>query len=159
MIHRYTRTRTYTEKVTATRRFEFDAGHRVLGHEGKCRHIHGHRYVAEVTVVARQLNDLGMVIDFSVLKDEVGKWIEDNWDHNFICNYADPILDAGNNQELIFGGRAPAIMDCNPTAENMAKGLFKIADMLIGHYHIKVIHVRLYETPNCFADYSQEEET
>ena len=77
---------------TVTRKLEWDSGHRVLNHGGKCRHLHGHRYVAEITVEATQLNDLGMVVDFSLIKERVGKWIDENWDHNFLAHPEDPIL-------------------------------------------------------------------
>ena len=53
---------------TITKKLEFDYGHRVLGHEGKCRHLHGHRGVAEVTVYAPSLDNLGRVVDFGAIK-------------------------------------------------------------------------------------------
>ena len=37
--------------VTITRRLEFDAGHRIPHHANQCRHLHGHRYALEITVV------------------------------------------------------------------------------------------------------------
>ena len=59
--------------IEITRRLEFDAGHRVLGHEGKCKNLHGHRYSAEITVTAPDLDGLGRVIDFGVIKEKVWK--------------------------------------------------------------------------------------
>jgi 6-pyruvoyltetrahydropterin/6-carboxytetrahydropterin synthase len=144
--------------TTITRRFEFDAGHRVLGHEGKCKHLHGHRYVAEVTVTARDLDDLGRVIDFSVLKDKVGGWIDENWDHNLLVHREDPIL-AIQPSSAIWGGKDPYLMpNGNPTAENIAYVLFKKTQSLLGSYSIEPVHVRVYETPNCWADFSLTEE-
>jgi len=141
-----------------TRRFEFDAGHRVLGHTGKCRHLHGHRYAAEVTVQANEVNELGMVMDFSDIKVLVGNWIDSNWDHNMILNSDDPVLlylckDEANE-------RKPYILTkTNPTAENMAEHLWEAVHMLLkGYnkknpgYYVGVVRVRLYETPNSWAD-------
>jgi len=56
-----------------TRRFEFDAGHRIPNHESRCRHLHGHRYALEVTLIGEPVpeagrSDEGMVLDFSALK-------------------------------------------------------------------------------------------
>lgn len=151
-----------------TRKLEFDAGHRVLGHGGKCRHIHGHRYVAEISVRARELNDLGMVIDFSCIKELVGGWIDEYWDHNFICHPKDPLLDMdgvyGTEPPFreVFGGKKPYVMSlphdmpekfANPTAENMVRELFNVADILLSKEGVEVVHVRLYETPNSWADY------
>ena len=62
--------------ITATRRLQFAAGHRVHGHEGKCRHLHGHNFVVFLTAAAENLDAVGRVIDFGVLKERIGGWIE-----------------------------------------------------------------------------------
>jgi 6-pyruvoyltetrahydropterin/6-carboxytetrahydropterin synthase len=135
--------------TSITRKIEFDAGHRVLGHEGKCRHLHGHHYVAEVTVEGAELDSLGRVIDFSILKQRVGGWIDENWDHNFLVHPEDPLRTIRTGK--VFAGRELYVMlNGNPTAENMAAELFEVATMLLPE--LKVTHVRLYETPNCWAD-------
>lgn len=138
---------------TITRRFEFDAAHRVWGHEGKCQHLHGHRYLADVTVSSPELDSLGRVVDFSVLKEKIGKWIDENWDHNAIFNSNDPLaaLPWGSRSRL--GSRAPYILfDQNPTAEVLAEFLFGKADVLLDE-PLKVVSVRIYETPNCSAEH------
>lgn len=77
-----------------TRRFEFDMGHRVHGHESKCAYLHGHRYCVNVTCTAPSLDAIGRVIDFSVIKSAVGTWIDANWDHNVMLHEDDPLLHA-----------------------------------------------------------------
>lgn len=140
-----------------TRRLEFDAGHRVLGHGGKCRHLHGHRYRAEITVgPTRGLDELGMVIDFGLVKELVGAWIDTNWDHNMILHPEDPLryfLDDSERQEE----REPYVMpeECNPTAENLAIVLFHKSRELLTPQEMRVRRVRIYETPNCWADYHE----
>ena len=77
-----------------TKKIEFDYGHRVLGHEGKCCYLHGHRGVAEVTVCAVDdggVDDLGRVVDFGVVKEVIGGWIDEKWDHNFLLHKDDPL--------------------------------------------------------------------
>lgn len=139
--------------VTITRLLEFDYGHRVLGHESRCAHIHGHRGKVELTVTAPDLDPLGRVIDFSVLKSVVGKWIDDNWDHNILLNERDPLLDVPP-ESSIWGGKKPYIVaSANPTAEVMARILYKVATELLYRHGIAVVKVRMHETPNCFADY------
>lgn len=135
-----------------TRRFEFDAAHRVLGHEGKCRHLHGHRYVADVTVSAPELDALGRVVDFSVLKERLGRWIDDHWDHNALFNVDDPLKEVLAPSALTYTGKAPYLFLCNPTAENIACDLWHQANVLLPD-HVVVQRVRIYETPNCWADY------
>jgi len=80
--------------IKITRHFEFDMGHRVLGHESKCAYLHGHRYGADITVTAEELDSIDRVIDFSEVKRIVGKWIDDNWDHNVMLHINDPLLRA-----------------------------------------------------------------
>lgn len=155
----------YRTVRTITRRLEFDAGHRVLGHEGKCANLHGHRYAVEVTFSAA-LDHLDRVIDFGTVKEVLGKWIDEHWDHNLILNQVDPMnklfIGIGRSVEIngvrvpvesIFGNKAPYIMKGgrNPTAEAMAQELYYVCvELLPG---ITVSAVRIYETPNCWADY------
>jgi 6-pyruvoyltetrahydropterin/6-carboxytetrahydropterin synthase len=133
-----------------TRTFEFDSGHRVLGHEGKCRNLHGHRYRAEVTVRAPALDPLGRVVDFAVVKERVGRFLDEEWDHNLLLHPDDPLA---GEEELV--GRAPyALKRGNPTAENLAAELFEAAqERLPG---LTVVRVRLWETPTCYSDYPEE---
>lgn len=144
-----------------TRRIEFDAAHRVVGHEGKCRFLHGHRYAAEVTARSGELDELGRVIDYSTLKEVIGGWIDENWDHRTILNENDEILldpessmihaEASEIERIC--GRYPFIMpNGNPTAENLATVLLMTSRGLLADYPGEIIRVRIYETPNCWAD-------
>jgi 6-pyruvoyltetrahydropterin/6-carboxytetrahydropterin synthase len=136
--------------IKCTRKLEFDAAHRILEHEGKCKLLHGHRYVLEITVKAKQLDEIGRVVDFGVMKKVVGKWIDDNWDHNAILNREDKIM--GEMIEKTTGQKI-YYLDCNPTVENMADYLFKkICPKLLEKYNIIVEKIKLYETPNCWVE-------
>lgn len=140
-----------------TRRLEMDYGHRVFGHEGKCKHLHGHRGVFEVTVSAPELDALGRVVDFSVIKDVIGGWIDRNWDHNLLLCWDDPLLVELAKTDT--NGRNPYVFpDGNPTAENIAQELFNIAQDLLKP-PLKVTHVRFYETPASWADVYATKET
>ena len=77
--------------TVVTRRVEFDAAHRVMKHESKCRHLHGHRYAAEITCEGK-LDTLDRVIDFGVIKNLVGEWIDELLDHGTILNVEDTAL-------------------------------------------------------------------
>ena len=136
-------------KQTCTRKLEFDSAHRVMRHESKCRNLHGHRYVAEITACGR-LDSLGRVIDFGVLKQVIGGWIDEHWDHGLIVNEEDIALIhmCKAAEWKVF------ILPNNPTAENMAPFLLAKANELLDDTGVLVTHVRLYETPNCWADYS-----
>jgi len=51
------------QRLTITRRLEFDAGHRIPHHAGKCCHLHGHRYAIELTVSGPVHASICMAID------------------------------------------------------------------------------------------------
>lgn len=135
-----------------TRKIEFDAGHRLVKHESKCRNVHGHRYTAEITVEAAALDDCGRVIDFGAIKEIVGGWVDEKWDHGFLMERGDPIaiwLEAN--------AMKAAVLDFPPTAENLAQELLRVAYGLLRDKGIRVVRVRLWETPNCYADaFAQE---
>jgi 6-pyruvoyltetrahydropterin/6-carboxytetrahydropterin synthase len=136
--------------VIVTRRFRFSAGHRLFGHEGKCLHPHGHNYEAAITVEAQAgLDPLGRVIDFAVLKEAVGGWIDENWDHAFI------VFDGDAEMMAIYAEHPEwrkYVMDRNPTAENMAQVLFLAAYDRLKRHRVRVRRVRLWETSDCYAD-------
>jgi len=134
-----------------TRRIEFDAAHRVYGHESKCGTVHGHRYVAEITAQAADLDNIGRVVDFSVIKEAVGGWIDKHWDHTGIVFVDD--VETKRLMTALPGYKPMFISAWNPTAENMANHLLReVCPMVLKGYAIRVVKVRLYETPNCWAD-------
>lgn len=139
---------------TCTRRFQFCAGHRVHMHESKCRNLHGHNYVAHVTVAkgaeGSELDDLGRVVDFSALKEIIGAWIDAHWDHKFVL-YAN---DTEARAAVALTATPIYVMQSNPTAENMARELFDVADRLLVPKGIYPVRVVLEETENCRAEYA-----
>jgi 6-pyruvoyltetrahydropterin/6-carboxytetrahydropterin synthase len=141
-------------RLTATRRIQFCAGHRVLGHEGKCRHMHGHNYVVLFTAKGRHggLDDVGRVIDFSVLKERLGGWIDDHWDHSFIYGRQDTEVF---NALAEVDGQHSYELPYNPTAENMAYYLLTvIGPMVLEGTGVALTSVRVWETENCYAEAS-----
>ena len=155
-----------------TRQLEFDYGHRVLGHTnskgepGKCSSLHGHRGKVQITCECESLNQIGVVIDFGLVKEIVGGWIDKNWDHTMILNSEDPVLDlyvgviTGSGEAAggtpAFGPNTPYILEkMNPTAENLAQELFKVATRLLLPHGIRVSEVVFWETPNCYSTYSE----
>ncbi len=140
-----------------TTRLEFDAGHRIPSHKSQCKNLHGHRYAIEITltgdIIAQEnTSENGMVMDFSDVKAIAKKSVVDAWDHAFLVYEHDlEVLNflnsLPNHKTVVF----PTV----PTAENMAAEAFKI---LKSQYqdtygnHLKLEKVRLYETPNSWAD-------
>lgn len=139
---------------TCTRLLEFDAGHRVPGHKGKCQNLHGHRYKVEITCQAIvELLPEGFVIDFSVIKQKVGTWIDEHLDHNVIYQRTDDPLAAIAETTSAFQPKTWFPMDDPPTAENIAVLLHGVASRLLLDDSVRVVSIRVWETPNCFAHY------
>lgn len=140
-------------KITCTRKIHFCAGHRVLGHENKCATPHGHNYNVFVSAESEDLDPLGRVIDFSVLKNNLGGWIDKNWDHTFLVYEKDQVLIEALQK---VGGHKPIYLcSFNPTAENMAQYLLNtVSPMVFKEPGVKVTKIALYESENCYAEAS-----
>ena len=140
-----------------TTRLEFDAGHRIPCHKSQCRNLHGHRYAIEITlsgdiITQDNVSETGMVMDFSDVKRIARESLVDVWDHAFLVYKGDAevlnfLNTLHNHKTVVF----PTV----PTAENMAAEAFNI---LKSQYkdtygnHLTLERVRLYETPNNWAD-------
>jgi 6-pyruvoyltetrahydropterin/6-carboxytetrahydropterin synthase len=116
--------------------------------------MHGHNYVAFFEASCKCLDNIGRVIDFSVLKEKIGGWIDTNWDHGFLYWEQD--------SEMFCAMRAVAnqksyMMPHNPTAENMARYLLEeICPLLLADTGVTVTKVTIHETENCYAEATKE---
>lgn len=134
--------------ISATRFHDISCGHRVVGHEGKCRNLHGHNYRIHFEVMPKEsLDSVGRVLDFSVIKERLCMWLEDNWDHKFLLWYNDPALG-----ELKGIDSSVVVLPFNPTAENMAEHLVNV----VGPEQLKgtgavLIRCTVEETRKCSA--------
>lgn len=133
-----------------TRKLEFDAAHRVMRHESKCHYLHGHRYVVEACFTGDALDPQGRLIDFGVIKARLGPWLDTNWDHNTILHQEDDALGGWLLEHL---GQHVFYLPANPTAEVLAAYLLEtVCPPLFADTPVRCTHVRLWETPNCYAD-------
>jgi len=137
--------------VECTRRIQFSSGHRVLNHEGGCSNLHGHNYIVYITAKANSLDWVGRVIDFSVLKEKVGGWIMDHWDHTFILYDKDEeVIELLKNFKW---NKRPSFMADNPTAENMALHLLNVVcPIVLGDTAVQATKIVVWETENCHAE-------
>lgn len=144
-----------------TRRLEFDAGHRIPDHASQCRHLHGHRYVIEITLTGEIIQAdgnpaNGMVMDFGDIKRIAKTHLVDQWDHAFLAYRKDqPIVDF----LATLPGHKTVLLDAVPTAENLVVIAFRILDAqyrdTFGN-HLQLERIRLFETPNCWADATRD---
>ena len=138
---------------TAVRRVQFCAGHRVMNHESKCRNLHGHNYVVFFHARAKELDNLGRVIDFSVLKEKLGGWVDECWDHGFIYFEQDMILEKMLTKMFHEDKIKLYSLPTNPTAENMASYLLHdVGPRVLNNTDVELFKVVLWETENCYVE-------
>lgn len=143
--------------LTIMRRIKFCAGHRLFGHGGKCEHFHGHNYVADFFVQGDEQDEVGRVLDFSVLKSRVKGWIDENWDHSFLVHEKDD--NARKALEMVRPCRL-FVMPYNPTAENMAKYLLEeMCPEVLAGTGARACQVRIWETDESYAEASVDPTT
>ena len=143
--------------LSITRKLEFDAGHRIPNHASKCRNLHGHRYVLECTVTGPLISQAGdssegMIVDFGVLKEVMNNTIVNVWDHALLLWIKDPILDGVGLLEVLGPDHKTVLLPCIPTVERLAEYAFSRIEEALLSYGLTLTHLRLYETPNCWAD-------
>ena len=109
---------------------QFDAAHNLRGYDGSCENLHGHTYRVQVFLIGSQLNNLGFVVDFKILKGVLAEAIS-HFDHHYL-------------NEL------PEFQDVNPTAEHVARLIFEKMRASVGEI---VSKVQVWETPTSSAAY------
>ena len=139
-------------RLTVTRYHDISCGHRVYGHEGKCKNLHGHNYRIHFTLSAVELDTLNRVLDFGVIKTILCAWLEDTIDHKFLVWKEDPAMDdlcAINPDGVI-------VVDFNPTAEAIAEWLLGVGQLLLDAdpfgAECTLTSVRVEETRKCSAE-------
>ena len=114
---------------------EFSSAHILHGHPGNSKRMHGHNWLVEAEVQGDNTNEIGMVIDFKDIKNNL-KEIISNLDHQFL-NDLEPFINE------------------NPTAENISKYIYKELSNNINTDNIKVSKIKLWETNNSAVTYTE----
>ena len=127
-----------------SREIDFCYGHRLLNYDGKCKYLHGHNGTAILAIETDQLDERGMVVDFSDIKRVVSTWIDDNLDHRMILHRDDPAVAI--LQQM---GEPLFLLDVNPTAENIARLIHEHAVQC----GLPLVETQLWETPHAYATY------
>ncbi len=112
---------------------QFSAAHRLKGYDGQFENLHGHNWKASVTVEAKELDSIGVGIDFVKLKEKVESCLS--------------LLDYKNINEI------PPFDKDNPSAENIARWLYKKLSADLNGNGVRIKKVEIYEMPNCGAAY------
>jgi 6-pyruvoyltetrahydropterin/6-carboxytetrahydropterin synthase len=122
----------------------FCYGHRLLNYDGKCRFLHGHNGKAVIVLEAPELDPLGMVVDFTRIKQVVQAWVDQTLDHKMLLHKDDPVIP-----HLTQMGEPFFVMDVNPTAENIARLIYDYAQA----QGLPVVEVSLWESLSSCASF------
>lgn len=151
----------------ASRYHDISCGHRVVGHESKCRHLHGHNYRITFDCEADSLDGIGRVIDFTDIKTRLCMWVENNWDHKFLAFLEDDLVrrlvdlsenivnrDGDGNRHTTLT-ESIVWLPFNPTAENMAQHLVEVVGPAqLAGTGIRLVRCTVEETRKCSASFS-----
>lgn len=113
----------------------FAAAHSLRGYQGKCEDLHGHNYRVRLVVSGKELDKIGLLQDFTVLKRAL-RGIVDKLDHKHL-------------NEL------PPFDKINPSAENLARFIHEeMARQLAGQLgEASLASVTIWETDTAAATY------
>ncbi len=112
----------------------FSSAHQLRGYKGKCENLHGHNYKIEIYARGRELDNIGLLVDFGELKEAADEIVQ--------------YLDHRNINEL-----PPFDVELNPSAENLARYILERVSSRVGDDRVQVFKVRCFETPTSVATY------
>lgn len=111
----------------------FDAAHQLRGYKGKCENIHGHNWKVEVEVIAENLDEIGIAIDFKELK-RITEEVISRLDHEFI-------------------NQIPPFTQINPSSENIARWIYLSLKEILSATPVRLYSVTVWESDHASATY------
>jgi 6-pyruvoyltetrahydropterin/6-carboxytetrahydropterin synthase len=112
----------------------FDSAHYLRDYNGRCENLHGHRYQVAVTLIAKEVDNIGLAFDFTRLKRGLKERYLDHYDH--VClNDIEPYTEI------------------NPSAENIARTIYGIASEIVAGSNASIKSVTVWESPDSWATY------
>ena len=112
---------------------QFSGAHSLTGYPGDCRKLHGHNWQVTVYLQANKLDEIGIALDFKILKKELTEVI-DRFDHVYLNDL-------------------PEFAECNPTSENIARIIYCELGKRLNDDRVKVTKVSVEESPGSRASY------
>ena len=116
---------------------DFSSAHALRDYPGDCRRFHGHNWKLEVEVTARELDGLGMAVDFKTIK-QAAREAAAELDHRYL-------------------NEVPPFDRINPTAENMAAYFYRRLGEVLDRPGLSVSAVTLWETERACVRYTEDE--
>jgi len=114
---------------------QFAGAHLLKGYPGDCKNLHGHNWRVRVQLQTENLDEMGMAIDFSLVKQHLNSIIS-KFDHKFLNDL-------------------PQFTQQNPTSENIAKIIFTELEILLNTDNIIITEVEVWESDSSSTIYSK----
>jgi len=105
---------------------DFAAAHQLRGYPGDCARLHGHNWHVELYVECGELDELGLAVDYKIMKRELKAVLAD-WDH---YNLND----------------VPPFDTINPSSENVARVLYERMSKRLDDDRLHVSRIVIGET-------------
>jgi len=112
-------------KITITKKFSFEAAHKLINYTGPCKNLHGHTYFLKVTLGGQVDSRTGMVLDYAKVKEVVNQTLIKRFDHSYINKFIK-----------------------NPTAENIVRWMWEKLAREFKKHSTTLEKLELWETPN-----------
>lgn len=127
----------------------FDASHRLLHYEGKCRNLHGHRWKVEVWIEGDIDKTTNILVDYNTIKGVI-----ERFDHQVILNEADPMVDCLTSFQTVI--TTPG----DPSSEMMAERIHEMlaAECRINGSNARIKKIRVWESPTCCAERTYDDQ-
>ena len=142
-------------QIRLTKSFTFEMAHALPGHDGPCKHIHGHTYELFVTIMGTPIEDpsspkFGMIMDFKDIKSLVRETVTDEFDHALVMrrDTAEMLKDSSGN--VLF--HRLILTDYQPTTENLVSEFARRLQQKLPQ-HVNLHSLRLRETMTSYAEW------
>jgi 6-pyruvoyltetrahydropterin/6-carboxytetrahydropterin synthase len=119
----------YHSAITAS----FSAAHALRNYQGKCERLHGHNWKIEVLTRTGNLDEAGMGLDFTVLRERLGAVLA-ALDHRFL-NDLEPFQACSTSSELI------------------ARHIFERLAPAVDDGRVRLVAVKVWESEGSWAEY------
>jgi 6-pyruvoyltetrahydropterin/6-carboxytetrahydropterin synthase len=115
----------------------FSAAHLLKDYQGPCSKLHGHNWKVRICVKANKQDEIGMAMDFGVLKAILANILR-NLDHSYL------------NEIVPF-------TECNPTSENLAIYIYECMEKELIDKPVAISEVEVYESEKSSVIYSNDQ--
>ena len=114
----------------------FSAAHRLEGYPGACCKLHGHKWIVRMGLLAKELDEICLALDFGVIKAHLHDILQE-LDHAYLNDI-------------------PALAGINPSSENLAKHIFDRMEKALEGSPARICEVEIWESERSSVTYTND---